>query len=395
MSPEREAAGRVSDWIFGWDIGGAHLKVALADDRGRLHCVESRYTPLWQGLDHLDRALSQLLAQLAAHLASQSLSGLPDAEHRVTMTGELVDLFEDRAQGVAALSARVAARLPAGRVGIYAGPDGFVPPGRAAEHSEQIASANWHATASLVARRLSNVDGTVPPREMKRLFHRNALLIDVGSTTTDLIPIVDGRVCARGYADRERLATQELLYSGVVRTPVMALAERVPLAGEWTELAAEHFATTADVYRLTAELPPEADQGDTADGRDKSEQASAVRLARMVGDDAGRHEPAVWRGLAGYVRDCQLVRIERALARQCSLGWLADAPLVGAGVGRFLVRRVAQRQERRYLDLSEVIAASDPGATGADRPCLAAAADCAPATAVALLAAGSNHATID
>jgi len=373
MSPKHQVAGQISDWIVGWDIGGAHLKLALADDSGRLHRVESRYTPLWQGLDHLDRALSQLLVQ--------ALADLPDASHRVTMTGELVDLFKDRAEGVAALSARIAACLPAGRVGIYAGSAGFVSPGRAAEFSEQIASVNWHATASLVARRLSN-----------------ALLVDIGSTTTDIIPIIDGCVRARGYGDRERLATQELIYSGVVRTPVMALAERVPLVGEWTELAAEHFATTADVYRLTGELPSQADLGDTADGRDKTAQASAGRLARMVGDDAGRHEPAVWRGLARYVRDCQLERIERALARQCSLGLPEDAPLVGAGVGRFLVRRAAQRQERSYLDLSELITAVGPETKDADQSysaVAAAAADCAPATAVALLAAGSNHATID
>lgn len=378
MSPRLPVAGQISHWIVGWDIGGAHLKVALADDSGRLHRVETCYTPLWQGLEYLERALSELLPLL--------LTGLPPALHRVTMTGELVDLFEDRSQGVAALSACIAARLPVGQVGIYAGPDGFVSPSRAAEHSERIASANWHATASLVARRLSNA------------LQSDAVLVDIGSTTTDIVPIIGGYVCARGYADRERLATQELLYSGVVRTPVMALAARVPLAGEWTELAAEHFATTADVYRLTAELPTQADLGDTADGRDKTGQASAVRLARMVGDDAGRHEPGVWRGLARYLRECQLVRIERALARQCSLGVLEDAPLVGAGVGRFLVRRAAQRQERRYLDLSELITAAGPETKDADQPChvvAAAAADCAPATAVALLAAGSNHATID
>ena len=378
MSPKHQVAGQMSNWIVGWDIGGAHLKVALADARGRLHRVESCYTPLWQGLDHLDRALAQLL--------DQALGDLPDASHRVTMTGELVDLFENRAEGVAALAARIAACLPPGGVGIYAGPVGFVSPGRAAEFSEQIASANWHATASLVARRLSNA--LLP----------DALLLDIGSTTTDIIPIIDGCVRARGYADRERLATQELVYSGVVRTPVMALAERVPLAGEWTELAAEHFATTADVYRLTAELPTHADLGDTADGREKTAQASAMRLARMVGDDAGRHEPGVWRGLARYLRECQLVRIEQALARQSSLGLAEDAPLVGAGVGRFLVKRAAQRQERRYLDLSELISRVGPETNDADQPCsaiAAAAADCAPATAVALLVAGSNHAAND
>jgi probable H4MPT-linked C1 transfer pathway protein len=363
MLPESPQAG----WIVGWDIGGAHLKVALADDRGRLHRVEACYTPLWQGLEHLDRALGRVLA------------GLPDAVHRVTMTAELVDLFEDRARGVAALSARIAARLPTDQVGIYAGPDGFVSPHSAAEHAERIASANWHATASLVARRLPD-----------------ALLVDVGSTTTDIIPIIDARVRARGYTDRERLATQELLYTGVVRTSVMSLTDRVPLSGEWVGVAAEHFATMADVYRLTAELPCHADLGDTADGRDKTDRASALRLARMVGDDAGRHEPGVWRHLARYVRECQLTRIGQALARQCSLGLAEDAPLVGAGVGRFLVRRAARRQERPYLDLSELIDTDDQEIL-AERYAgtAAAAADCAPATAVALLAAGPNHATID
>ena len=36
---------------------------------------------------------------------------------------------------------------------------------------------------------------------------REALLIDMGSTTTDIIPTVAGAVAARGYADAERLTT--------------------------------------------------------------------------------------------------------------------------------------------------------------------------------------------
>ncbi|MGB5735968.1 MAG: hypothetical protein WBM40_16145, partial [Thiohalocapsa sp.] len=99
-----------------------------------------------------------------------------------------------------------------------------------------------------------------------------------------------------------------------------------------------------------------------------------------------------------YLRECQLTRIGQALARQCSLGLAEDAPLVGAGVGRFLVQRAAQRQERPYLDLSELIDTGAPEArtTAVRYPGAAvAASDCAPATAMALLAVGSNHATID
>jgi len=350
MSPEA--------WVIGWDIGGAHLKVALADTGGRLHRLEEHYTPLWRGLDHLDQALDQITLNLP----------VGGATHRVTMTGEVVDLFDSRSQGVAELSSRIAGRLPRGSLGIYAGPLGLVAPEQAAAHCDLIASANWHATASLVAQRLPA-----------------ALLVDIGSTTTDLIPIIDGRVRARGYSDRERLACQELVYTGVARTPVMALAQRVPFAGEWTELAAEYFATAADVYRLTAELPAHADLGETADGRDKTEAASAGRLARMIGDDASRHEPGTWRALARYLRDRQLERIGQALARQCSLDLPDDAPLVGAGVGRFLVRRLAQRLERPYFNILTLMAGVDASGSGVD------AGDCAPAAAVALLELGRSE----
>lgn len=348
-------------WGVGWDIGGAHLKVALADPAGSLKSVDLRYTPLWQGLDCLDPVLEQLV------------KGLPvgAATHAVTMTGELVDLFSCREQGVSALSERICAHLPGQRVYVYAGPKGFVRSEVAAANADLVASANWHATARLASEHFTE-----------------AVVVDIGSTTADLIPIVDGQVRSLGYSDRERLARQELIYTGVVRTPVMSLAKRAPFAGEWVELAAELFATTADIFRLTGELPEHADLGATADGRGKGEAESAARLARMIGEDAAGHPLNAWRGLARYFRDCQLERLSEALARQCSLGLADDAPLIGAGVGRFLVRRLAQRLERPYLDISTLFYGD---ATGFH----AGAADCAPAAALALLAKGLTDATID
>jgi probable H4MPT-linked C1 transfer pathway protein len=337
------------------------LKVALADTEGRLHRCETLFTPLWRGLEHLDRALETITAELPQERAA----------HRVTMTGELVDLFEDRAKGVARLAGRMAERLPPGPVHLYAGPYGLVPLRQAVEQADTIASANWHASARLVALRLPA-----------------ALLVDIGSTTTDLIPIADERVRARGYSDRERMTLEELVYTGVVRTPVMALARRVPLGGEWISLAAEHFATAADVYRLTGELPPNADLGETADGRSKDEAHSALRLARMLGDDAREREPEEWRRLACHLRDCQLETIGRACARQLSAGLPETAPLVGAGVGRFLVKRLAQRLECPYVDIMTLMGGAP--LQGGNEP-----ADCAPAVALALLTGNATDAESD
>jgi probable H4MPT-linked C1 transfer pathway protein len=340
--------------VLGWDIGGAHLKLALARD-GTVVAVRQVPTPLWLGLDRLAAALDE------------ALSPWPAAEqHAVTMTAELADLFPDRASGVRGILETLMRRLPAKRIAVYAGDGAFLPPDVAAADPERVASANWHAAAALAARQLG--DG---------------LLADVGSTTSDLVPLRGGRVVARGRDDYERLARNELVYRGVVRTPVMALAPDVRLDGARVGLMAEFFATTADVFRLTGALPPEADQQPTADGRGKTPAESRARLARMVGRDAASAPDGVWDRLARQLAARLLRDLAGAARRVIARTALpATAPIIGAGVGRFLAATLARRLGRPYLSYACVI----PAAAGVAEP----AADCAPAAAMALLAAPSS-----
>lgn len=345
-------------WL-GWDLGGAHLKAVEVIGAGRVARVVQVPCPLWQGLERLEEAIDGVLA----------LVGRGSLRHAVTMTGELADLFEDRASGVATLIGVVRRRLPEARLLIYAGPKGFLEPDAALDASDLVASANWMAAGQFVATR-------VPA----------GLLVDLGSTTADLVPFSGEVVKARGYSDHERLEQEELVYTGAVRTPLLALARRVPFAGAWVPLMAEHFATTADVYRLTGELPEHADLHASADGRDKGIAASARRIARMVGMDAGAADLSAWRRLAGFFAEAQIRALADACERILSRGELpADAPLVGAGVGRFVVERLAQRLRRPYVPfdgLFESVLAPGAGI-----------ADCAPAAAVASLAADDRRMT--
>ncbi len=336
--------------VAGWDIGGAHLKLALAVG-GRLQAVEQVACPLWRGIGELDRALTALQRRL------------PRGEllHHVTMTGELADCFPDRASGVRALSARIGSRFPGQRVRIFAGDEGMLPPDRVEGHEPAIASANWLACARYCARRVG--DG---------------LLVDCGSTTTDLVVLHDGVPVIRGYSDAERLASGSLVYTGVSRTPVASIASQVPFAGRMTRLAAERFATMADVYRLTGDLDPAFDQDETADGTGRDLHASARRLARMIGRD---HDGAIrpWQALARHLAWLQLMRICQAAGQLLSglREFPAKATLIGAGIGRFLTRRLALWLGMPYLDFGLL--------TGAPPYMARAAAACAPATALALL----------
>ena len=335
---------------IGWDIGGAHLKLARSDG-GRLVEVRQIPCPLWLGLDRLHASIQEGLADWPA----------PSA-HAVTMTGELTDLFPDRDHGVRALVEAVEARAGGAKIAIYASDGTFLDASGAKADPARVASANWHASARLVATQIS--DG---------------LFVDVGSTTTDLVPLRGGAVAARGTDDAARLATGELIYRGIVRTPVMAVVQHVLVGGVRTGVMAEYFSTMADVYRLTGELPSHADLHPSADGRSKSPADSRARLARMIGRDAGSAPDETWDGLARQIANQQLDDIAEGAMRIAAVAGLSsDAPIVGAGVGRFLAAALARRLRRPYQGFEIIVAA-------ADGPLSSLAADCAPAAAVALL----------
>ena len=181
----------------------------------------------------------------------------------------------------------------------FAGDDGFVNAEKATGHYIKIASANWLASATYAARNI-----------------QNALFIDIGSTTTDIVEVRDHEVANNGYTDEQRLIEKELVYCGVVRTPVFAIIKAAQVKGQSIPIINEYFANTADVYRLTRELPTYVDLGETLDGRNKDVASSATRLARMFANDAKQDERDTWHEVASQVRNAQVQMIKDACRHQ-------------------------------------------------------------------------------
>lgn len=352
--------------IFGWDVGGAHVKIACIE-RGRLRDVAQWPCPLWQGLDHLRRVIDAAAARWPA---------LRDSAHAVTMTGEMVDLFADREQGVRAIVETLSESMRGPLAVCAVGDDDsalrWLDGAGAALQWPAVASANWLATAVLASRAVGA-----------------GLLVDIGSTTCDLIALGGhGRVLARGRNDAERLAADELVYQGVVRTPLMALGPRIMWRGIAHQVMNEWFATTADVYRLSGELDPAHDQQPSADNAAKDLPATRRRLARMIGRDAREAPDADWLAFAHAWRARQCDRIADALERVLSVAPIArDAPLVAAGCGDFLVETLAQRTGRPLRGFArDVLGLRDAG----DAALRGWAQVCAPAVAVGLLYEGAG-----
>lgn len=349
---------RPDDSVFGWDIGGAHVK-ACRSERGRVIDVVQWPCPLWQGLDRLDHVLA------AAH---ERWPGLADAPHAVTMTGEMVDLFEHREDGVRRLARQLASAFGDAALHFYAGDAGWrVGVDAAAGGWTQIASANWLATAHHVA--------LARP-------HGEMLLVDVGSTTTDLIAVRDGHVLTQARSDAARLASGELVYQGVVRTPLCALGPRIAWRGDALNVMNEFFATTADVYRLTGELDPAHDQHASADNAPKDPEATRRRLARMIGLDARDAHADEWLAFAHAWRQRQVDELRDQIERVRRLHGLGErTTLVAAGCGDFLLDALAP-PGAPGIAYARAVARIAPEA---DEGTVRWAQVCAPAVAVAAL----------
>jgi probable H4MPT-linked C1 transfer pathway protein len=329
------------------------VKAAVLNSKAEVLAVYQEPCPLWKGLDQLRMAVRNIQQKVASL----------DSCHAITMTGELVDFFEDRNDGVKQIIATMLALLSPERCLFYAGTTGFLEGNQInATHYQSIASANWLASASVVAQK--KYDG---------------LFVDIGSTTTDILLFREGQVQAEGYTDYQRLISQELIYTGIIRTAIMAVAQAAVDQNQVIGIMAEYFATMVDVYRVTEELDERHDQAESADGAEKTKIASARRLSRMIGSDFYPEELPRWRQFAENIRAQQLQKIQRACEYRLQRKEFSKPYcLIGAGVGRFLVRHIAQAMGCTYIDFSELFqqAPSPIGLT---------VADCAPAVAVAWL----------
>jgi hypothetical protein len=332
--------------VIGWDVGGVNTKVAHVDG-GRIVSVRGRPFELQRAPD----GLVSLLRDLASEAGCPADPGA--VAHAVTMTAELSQMFRTKRDGVAFVLDAVQAAFPSSAIRVFAVDGRFLPPAEARAEPLAVAAANWSATAHLVA-----------------LDHPDALLIDTGTTTTDIIPILDGFVVARGRTDPERLASGELVYTGALRTPAEAIASEIALRGETIGVSAEGFALAGDVHLWRGDLDPVDYTVPTPDGRPVTREFAGERLARVVCADREMLDEAAISGIAEALACAQVSRMAAAIRRVVARCPSLDTAVV-TGLGAFLGEAAA-----RAVGLKVVPLASELGD---------AAARFAPAAAAALL----------
>lgn len=302
--------------VLGLDIGGANLKAAHTGGMARTVPFA-----LWKAPRELPVQLKNLLAPFPSF-----------DQLAVTMTGELCDCFANKRQGVATILASVqeASSRP---IRVYSHRGHFVDVAEALAQPLTVASANWHAQAYWAARFTNK---------------KPALLLDIGSTTTDLIPILNGKPAPRGLTDSERLQSRELCYTGVRRTPVCAILP--------AEYAAEWFATMHDVYLVLGDVAEDPLDLDTADGRPALQAFAENRLARMACADQESMSQSAIEHLAEKARDIQVQRLAEAMDKIVLGMPQPPTTVIVSGSGAFLHRPILKTRPQ-YKDYGVLVLA--------------------------------------
>ena len=241
--------------VAGFDIGGANTDLAVIDfEDGEIKNIEVdfAYLPMWSNNDDLSRVLVELIEKICPLDEIDAVG--------ISMTAELVDAYDTKKDGVLDVVEKCEDTFSCPTA--YVGVDGMMSLEEIRQTPLNAAAANWIATAQIAT-----------------LISDNCIFIDTGSTTTDIIPIKDGKECAIGKSDFDRSATGELVYTGTLRTNLASFLDK---NGKEYRVASELFAQTADVYTVLDLIKAEDYVCDTFDGEGKSKIDCAKRIARVV-----------------------------------------------------------------------------------------------------------------
>ncbi len=307
--------------ILGWDIGAANVKAAwLALDQGCVRKVRTVSMPfeIWRDKNQLPKILQNVYGSLAPEVSPEAMA--------VTMTAELSDVFASKRAGVIFVLECVQACFPDPAIYCLSLSGQFVPISEARDRPLEFAAANWLASALWISRQLPN-----------------CLLLDTGSTTTDILPILDGHVCISGRTDMARLSSGELVYTGALRTNLAAIVQSVPVSGKICKVASEYFAISGDVHLILGNLKPQDYTCPAPDGQPPSIDSARRRIARIVCADDEMLSTAEIDELARHIGVQQVHQIQEGINQVLSrLPRLRNHPVVVLGSGAFLGKAAAE-----------------------------------------------------
>lgn len=317
--------------VLGYDIGGANTKaVFMHIENGKVLSADVSvvYFPIWKDPEQLTSVLLSLRARLT--------TGKLDAVG-VTMTAELSDAYQTKREGVNQILSYIKNAFPSLPIFVLNTRAELFSPEYAQRDPLSVAAANWAASGWLI-----------------KQYLKNTIVVDVGSTSTSIIPIVNGQVAAKGKTDLDKLICGELIYTGSLRTNVATIVQSIPLKNGVAPVSSELFALSGDVHIVLGNIVEADYTSETADGRGRSIPEALARLSRVVCADTEMLTKQEILDIARYIYEQQIRQIVDGLTKVYTNTKEAtsdNVSVIVTGMGKnFLARKAAQ-----YLRVDNII----------------------------------------
>ena len=309
---------------LGWDVGGAHTKLSVTKPNSSSFHIYRCH--LWESLDLLSKLVNSVCSKYNKRFNIINV---------ITMSGEMSDIFESRDQGVKNILNIF--KSSGDENYVFSSKKPFFLKLKAITNTKSVSSMNWLATAKFLETCVNN-----------------AIAVDIGSTTTDIIIIKNG-VCKNvGYDDFSRLSHSELIYTGILRTPLFAVTNQITNSKHRFPVIPEYFSNMSDIYRIMSDIDSRKDYSDSCDHRGKTYMNSLIRFARSLGFD---YQPRHERKLKNLAKEIKLIqksfimeKIIVAMANNFSKKETIN--LIGLGIGSFLVREICHKIKLTYKDFN-------------------------------------------
>ena len=273
--------------ILGLDIGGANTDCTIIELKNNeiISMKNDReYFPMWKNNTQLLECLHKLT------------ENDPDIDVIcVSMTAELADGYTSKKEGVLDISHQVI-KVFNEKIVYFVTFDGLKTYTELQKNPLIAAAANWIGTSEVI-----------------KYIEKDCIFMDIGSTTTDIIPIKNHKEYASGHTDLERLSTGELIYTGMLRTNLTSIVHTVPIHNKNTRVSSELFSITADVHRILGNIEENEYTCPTPDGNKKDIISCKRRLARLVCADLDSLEDEEIIKLAEYIEKKQIDQIYSGL----------------------------------------------------------------------------------
>ncbi|RAP47007.1 MAG: hypothetical protein BZ135_02900 [Methanosphaera sp. rholeuAM6] len=312
--------------IIGLDIGGANTDCTIINIKNNeIKSMKNyrEYFPMWKEKDKLNRCFEKLTRN--------------DADIEVvcvSMTAELADGYESKKEGVKDISQKVMEYFKEKEV-YFVTFEGLKTYSELKNNYLTAAAANWIGTAEII-----------------KYIEKDCIFMDIGSTTTDIIPIKNKKEIALGHTDLERLSSGELIYTGMLRTNLAAIVHNVPINNKNTRVSSELFSITADIHRILGNITEKEYTCNTPDGNKKDLISCKRRLARLVCADLDTLKDEEIIKLAKHIESEQIKQIFNGLKEVVERSKINTVLITSLGNGN-LCEKAAKKLKLNVISLEQ------------------------------------------